>query len=94
LINNSVLVSGILQSDSVYICMCLSFFRFVSHVKLMLMNLLTKKQTYRLRRQTYGYQRGMAWGRDNLEFGSGIYILLYLKQITNKDLLYSTGNSA
>ena len=28
------------------------------------------------------------------EFGIGMYILLYLKWITNKDLLYSTGNSA
>ena len=28
------------------------------------------------------------------EFGMGMYILLYLKWITNKDLLYSTGNSA
>ena len=31
-------------------------------------------------------------GRINWEFGIDIYILLYLKQITNKDLLYSTGN--
>ena len=28
------------------------------------------------------------------EFGIDMYILLYLKWITNKDLLYSTGNSA
>ena len=28
------------------------------------------------------------------EFGTDMYTLLYLKQITNKDLLYSTGNSA
>ena len=28
------------------------------------------------------------------EFGMDIYIVLYLKWITNKDLLYSTGNSA
>ena len=28
------------------------------------------------------------------EFGMGMYTLLYLKWITNKDLLYSTGNSA
>jgi len=30
----------------------------------------------------------------NWESGTDIYTLLYLKQITNKDLLYSTGNSA
>ena len=28
------------------------------------------------------------------EFGMDVYTLLYLKWITNKDLLYSTGNSA
>ena len=28
------------------------------------------------------------------KFGINIYTLLYLKQIPNKDLLYSTGNSA
>ena len=28
------------------------------------------------------------------EFRMAMYTLLYLKQITNKDLLYSTGNSA
>ena len=27
------------------------------------------------------------------EFGMDLYMLLYLKWITNKDLLYSTGNS-
>ena len=55
------------------------------------MNLFTKqKQTHRLREQTYGYRgEGIDW-----EFGIDMYALLYLKQITNKDLLYSTGNSA
>ena len=28
------------------------------------------------------------------EFGMDMYTLLYLKWITNKDVLYSTGNSA
>ena len=28
------------------------------------------------------------------EFGSDMHMLLYFKWITNKDLLYSTGNSA
>ena len=28
----------------------------------------------------------------NWEIGIDIYTLLYIKQITNKDLLYSTGN--
>ena len=32
--------------------------------------------------------------RDRLEFGVNKYTLLYLKQITNKNLLYTTENSA
>ena len=32
-------------------------------------------------------------GGINWEIGIDIYTLLYTKQITNKDLLYSTGNS-
>jgi len=31
--------------------------------------------------------------RDSPELGMGTHTLLYLKWITNKDLLYSTGNS-
>ena len=55
------------------------------------MNLLTKqKETHRLRTQTYGC-RGEGIVR---EFGKVLYTLLYLKWITCKDLLYSTGNSA
>ena len=36
---------------------------------------------------------GCGDGMDG-EFGMVMYTLLYLKWITNKDLLYSTGNSA
>ena len=32
-------------------------------------------------------------GRINWETGIDIHTLLYIKGITNKDLLYSTGNS-
>ena len=32
-------------------------------------------------------------GEVNWEIGIDIYILLYIKQTTNKNLLYSTGNS-
>ena len=57
------------------------------------MNLFTKqKQTHRHRKQTYGYQRGKVGGEGiDCEFGIDMYTLLYLKLITNKDLLYSTG---
>ena len=32
-------------------------------------------------------------GEKDKEFGMDMYTLLYFKWITNKDLLYSTGNS-
>ena len=57
------------------------------------MNLFTKqKQIHRLRKQSYSCQWGRTQGRDS-EFGTDIYTLLYLKCITNKDLLHSTANS-
>ena len=58
------------------------------------MNLFTKqKQTHRLREQTYSYQGGR-WGGIDWDFRIDMYTLPYLKQITSKDLLYSTGNTA
>ena len=39
--------------------------------------------------------RGERWGEGIVrEFGTDMYTLLYLKWITNKDLLYGPGNSA
>ena len=60
------------------------------------MNLFTKqKQTHRFRKQTYSYQRGKRWkGGINQEVGIDIYTILYIKQVTNKNLMYSTRNSA
>ena len=59
------------------------------------MNLFAKqKQTHRLRKRTYGcwgYGQGEGIVR---EFGMDMYTLLDLKWITNKDLLYITGNFA
>ena len=57
------------------------------------------KQTYlqnrnRLRERTYGYQGEGLGGGIDWEFGFDMCTLLCLKQIINKDLLYSTGNSA
>ena len=55
-------------------------------------NFFTKqKETYRLREGDYGY-RGKR-GRAGIirKFGMGMYTLLYLKWVINKDLLYSTG---
>ena len=59
------------------------------------MNLFTKQnQTHRLREQTYGYQRRRVGRGMNRKFGIDMYMLLYLKCIAKKDLLYSTENSA
>ena len=60
------------------------------------MNLLTKqKETHRLRKQTHGCQWERVEGEGIVrEFGRDMYTQLYLKWITNKDLLYSTWNSA
>ena len=54
--------------------------------------LIYKIKSYRYRKQTYGYQ-WVRKGRINWEIGTDIYALLYIKLITNKDLLYGTGNS-
>ena len=52
---------------------------------------LTKqKETHRLRKQSYS---GQGKGRVR-EPGMVMHTLLYLKRITNKDLLYSSENSA
>ena len=39
--------------------------------------------------------KGETWGGGgiNQELGMNIHTLLYIRQIANKDLLYSTGNS-
>ena len=41
----------------------------------------------------YGYQGGKGGGGMDWEIGIDIYTLLCIKQITNKKLLYSIGNS-
>ena len=38
--------------------------------------------------------KGRQGGQTVREFGTDMYTLVYLKWKTNKDLLYSTGNSA
>ena len=49
-----------------------------------------------MKRRCYGLlvTRGWAGGEIVREFGMDMYTLLYLKRTTNKNLLYSTGNSA
>ena len=57
------------------------------------MNLLTKKQTWGYWKETYGYQRGKVGEGINQKFVMNTYILLYIRQIINQELLYSTENS-
>ena len=56
------------------------------------MNIFTKqKQTHRHRKHTYVYQKGK--GMEGKIRSLGLTgTLLYIKQINNKDPLYSTGN--
>ena len=67
---------------------------YVGSKKAMQVNLLTKqKQAHKFREQTYNYQgEGMGEGIVS-EFGIDMYILQYIKWVSNKDLLYSTENS-
>ena len=56
------------------------------------MNFFTKqKETHSLREPTYVAE--VKNEGDRIEFEFNMYTLLYLKLITNKYLLYSTGNS-
>ena len=83
---NSWIKPGLLH----YRCIlyCLSYWE---APKMVQMNLFTKqKQNHRCKKQNYRYpggqQRGINW-----ETGIDIHTLLYVKQITNKDLLCGTG---
>ena len=48
-------------------------------------------ETYRMNLWLWGRRTG---GEIIMEFGINMYILLYLKWITSKDLLYGTWDSA
>ena len=55
----------------------------------------TDSQTQRMNDGCRGGREGRNGGEGRVrEFGIDRYILLYLKRITNKDLLYGTGNTA
>ena len=53
-----------------------------------------KKQTHRLRNQTYGYHRGKVSGKDKLGVWYWHIYTTTFKTDNNKDLLYNTGSSA
>ena len=50
--------------------------------------LIYKTESYRCKK--HNYQGVRRWGGINWENGIDIYMQLYIKQITNKDLLHST----
>ena len=57
-------------------------------------HLFTKpEQTHRLWKQTYGLPKGQG-GTNKLRVWDDVYRLLYLKEMTNRDLLNDTGHSA
>ena len=51
-----------------------------------------QKQTHRHRKQAYGYQRGNGEGGEGLIRTLELKYKHYIKQIINKDFLYSTRN--
>ena len=53
----------------------------------------TKSDIQILKTNLWLPKRKHGWGGINEEFSVNIYTLLSVKQIINKDLLYSTGNS-
>ena len=55
---------------------------------------LQNKQIHRLRDRTYDCCGEEGWKGIVWEFGIDMYTLVYLKWKTNKDLHYSTKNSA
>ena len=61
--------------------------------KMVQMNLFAnQKQSHRCRKQLSHYQ-GKGGGVVNWETEIDRYTLLYIKQVTSEDLVYSTGNS-
>ena len=58
--------------------------------------LIYSRNRLRLTEQTYAYTRRDGYGGEGTakEAGIDMYILLYLKYVTKKDLVYSTGNSS
>ena len=62
--------------------------------KMIQINLFAKQTlTHRHREWTSGYHGGrVERGWIDWEFGIDLYILLYIKQVNNKDLLYNIGN--
>ena len=69
---------------------------YVEFRKMLEMNLFERqKQRHRCREKMYGYQGGKGWGGRNWEIGVDTYtvLILCIKQTTEGNILYSTGNS-
>ena len=60
------------------------------HSEIVKMTIMKKKKGIAEKISTSKNNKGL--GRRNKEFGISRYKLLYIKQINNKVLLYSTGN--
>ena len=73
-----------------FVFICLQILSLLVQGQFWLLKIIYQKETHRLRKQIYG-----GWvERIVTEFGKVMYTLMYLKWVTNKDLLWSTGNSA
>ena len=73
-----------------FVFICLQILSLLVQGQFWLLKIIYQKETHRLRKQIYG-----GWvERIVMEFGKVMYTLMYLKWVTDKDLLWSTGNSA
>ena len=85
----NIILSEVSQQEKDKYCMNQLY---VNSKKITRINLYTKqKQSHIHRKQRYGYQRGEVGGERQIRNIRLTYKLLYIK-ISNKDLLYSTGN--
>ena len=84
------------QGSNPHLLLCRWILYHLSHQgSLIQINLFTKqKQTHKLREWIYGYQREGLGEWIVRKFEIYMYTLLYFKWIINKELLYTTGNSA
>ena len=73
-----------------FVFICLQILSLLVWGQFCLLKIIYQRETHRLRKQTYG-----GWvERIVMEFGKVMYTLLYLKWVTNQDLLQRTGSSA
>ena len=89
----STSVSQLLPCKPVHLYHFSRFHIYVESRKMVQMILFAKqKQRHRRREQRYGYHRGKGGGNWEIGIDINTLLILCIKQTTNENLLYSTGN--